>query len=101
MTSTRLPLGSPLLRSSTDEASNRDSSRHHESYFRPASFSPYPGKDVGYLDYDFTWLHTLGVSAPSACRNLSLGGIGRFLRQGTAPCNEIQYFSSPIQVSDP
>jgi len=31
--------------------------------------------DVGYLGYDFNWLHTPGVSAPDACSSLSLGGL--------------------------
>src|SRR5437879_7806989 len=32
-------------------------------------------QNVGYLGYDFHWLHTPGVSAPGACSSLSLGGV--------------------------
>ncbi len=33
------------------------------------------GQNVGYLGYDFNWLHTSGVSAPDACSSFSLGGM--------------------------
>src|SRR5215470_813887 len=32
-------------------------------------------QNVGYLGYDFNWLHTPGVSALGACSSLSLGGM--------------------------
>jgi hypothetical protein len=39
------------------------------------TFALFSCEDVGYLDYDFTWLHTSDVSASDACRSLSLGGM--------------------------
>src|SRR6266567_5153945 len=42
----------------------------------PRHFRPILSRqNVGYLGYDFHWLHTPGVSAPSACSSLSLGGV--------------------------
>ena len=59
---TKLLTGIPLV---TLRAT--DDPRH----LRPILFR----QNVGYLGYDFNWLHTLGVSAPRACSSFSLGGM--------------------------